>query len=323
MSYHPARPTTTVSAPGKIILFGEHAVVYGRPALAAPVTQVHADVEVTDGSRAGIWIHAPDINLHAELNSLPPDHAVGAAVRSVFAALGVSPFPSLEIRITSTIPVASGLGSGAAVSVALIRALLSFILHLSSFTHPPLSLEEINSLAYEIEKLHHGTPSGIDNTVVTYARPVYFVRGQPIEPFKVGAPFTLVIADTGISAPTKESVGDVRKLWEADKPKWEKVFDQIGEISEAARTAIERGKTDELGPLMDSNHALLQTLTVSSPELDHLTEIARKSGADGAKLSGGGRGGNMIALVEKYNAAHIAESLLSAGAKRTIITEIA
>ena len=307
---------TTASAPGKIILFGEHAVVYGRPALAVPVTQVHADVEVSDGSRAGIWIHAPDIALHAELNSLPPDHAVGAAVRSVFAALGVSPFPSLEIRITSTIPVASGLGSGAAVTVAILRAL-------SSMIHSPLSNGEINSLAYEIEKLHHGTPSGIDNTVVTYARPVYFVRGQPIEPFKVGAPFTLVIADTGISAPTKESVGDVRKLWEADKPKWEKVFDQIGEISEAARTAIERGKTDELGPLMDSNHALLQTLTVSSPELDHLTEIARKSGADGAKLSGGGRGGNLIALVEKYNAAHIAESLLSAGAKRTIVTEIA
>jgi len=307
---------TTASAPGKIILFGEHAVVYGRPALAVPVTQVHADVEVSDGSRAGIWIHAPDIALHAELNSLPPDHAVGAAVRSVFAALGVSPFPSLEIRITSTIPVASGLGSGAAVTVAILRAL-------SSMIHSPLSNGEINSLAYEIEKLHHGTPSGIDNTVVAYARPVYFVRGQPIEPFKVGAPFTLVIADTGISAPTKESVGDVRKLWEADKPKWEKVFDQIGEISEAARTAIERGKTDELGPLMDSNHALLQTLTVSSPELDHLTEIARKSGADGAKLSGGGRGGNLIALVEKYNAAHIAESLLSAGAKRTIITEIA
>ena len=148
----------TASAPGKIILFGEHAVVYGRPALAVPVTQVHADVEVADSPRAGIWIHAPDIALHAELASLPPDHALGAAVRSVFSALGISPFPPLEIRITSTIPVASGLGSGAAVSVALIRALSSFItstslsasLHLSSFTHPPLSLEEINSLAYGI-----------------------------------------------------------------------------------------------------------------------------------------------------------------------------
>ena len=314
---------TKASAPGKIILFGEHAVVYGRPALAVPVTQVHADVEVTDSPRAGIWIHAPDIALHAELNSLPSDHPIASVIHNLFFSLGISPFPPLEIKITSTIPVASGLGSGAAVTVALIRALSSFIFHLSSFAHPPLSLEEINSLAYEIEKLHHGTPSGIDNTVVTYAKPVYFVRGQPIETFKVGAPFTLVIADTGIPAPTKESVGDVRKLWEADKPKWEKIFDEIGEISETARTAIERGKTKELGGLMDSNHALLQTLTVSSPELDHLTEIARKSGASGAKLSGGGRGGNLIALVEPDKAARVAEALLSAGAKRTIVTEIA
>ena len=321
----------TASAPGKIILFGEHAVVYGRPALAVPVTQVHADVEVADSPRAGIWIHAPDIALHAELASLPPDHAVGAAIRSVFSALGVSPFPSLEIKITSTIPIASGLGSGAAVTVALLRTLSSFItstslsasLHLSSFTHPPLSLEEINSLAYDIEKLHHGTPSGIDNTVVAYARPVYFVRGQPIETFKVGAPFTLVIADTGIPAPTKESVGDVRKLWEADKPKWEKVFDEIGGIAQNAKERIENGEWRSLGTLMDANHFLLQQLTVSSPELDRLVEAARTSRAGGAKLSGGGRGGNLIALVEKDNAAHIAESLLSAGAKRTIITEIA
>ena len=318
MSYHPARPTTTASAPGKIILFGEHAVVYGRPALAVPVTQVHADVEVTDSPRAGIWIHAPDIALHAELASLPPDHAVGAAIRSVFSALGVSPFPPFEIRITSSIPVASGLGSGAAVSVALIRAL-------SSFFSQSVSLpdEQINHLTYEIEKLHHGTPSGIDNTVVTYARPVYFVRGQPIETFKVGAPFTIVIADTGISAPTKESVGDVRKLWEADKVKWEKVFDEIGGIAQNAKERIENGEWRSLGTLMDANHFLLQQLTVSSPELDRLVEAARTSRAGGAKLSGGGRGGNLIALVEKDNAARVAESLLSAGAKRTIITEIA
>ncbi len=304
----------TASAPGKIILFGEHAVVYGRPALAVPVTQVHADVEVVDSPRAGIWIHAPDISLHAELNSLPSDHPVAAATRLFFSRLGISP-PPLEINISSTIPVASGLGSGAAVTVALIRALSSFLFHLSS-------LEEINSLAYEIETLHHGTPSGIDNTVVTYAKPVYFIKGRPIEAFKVGVPFTLVIADTGISAPTKESVGDVRKLWEADKTKWEKVFDEVGKIANSARDAIEKGKTKELGGLMDANHALLQEMTISSPELDRLVESARRSGASGAKLSGGGRGGNMIALVEKEKAAQVAESLMSAGAKRTIITEI-
>ena len=305
----------TASAPGKIILFGEHAVVYGRPALAVPVTQIHADVTVTDSPRPGIWIHAPDISLHAELASLPADHPIGAAISSVLARAAFSSLPPIEIKISSSIPVASGLGSGAAVTVALIRSL-------SSFFFLGFSDEHINQLAYEIEKLHHGTPSGIDNTVVTYAQPVYFQRGQPVEIFRVGTPFTLLIADTGIPAPTKESVGDVRKLWEADKARWEKVFDEIGAIAERARDAIERGEPQELGRLMDANQALLQELTVSSTELDRLVAVARRAGAGGAKLSGGGRGGNLIALVETGQAEQVAESLLSAGAKRTIITEV-
>jgi mevalonate kinase len=303
------------SAPGKIILFGEHAVVYGRPALAVPVTQVHADVEIVPSQDGRVWIDAPGVSLRSTLESLPSDHPIASIIHNLFFGLGISPFPPLEIRITSSIPVASGLGSGAAVTVAILRALSAYLEH-------PLSDEQVNQFAYEIEKLHHGIPSGIDNTVVTYAQPVYFVRGQPIQTFRVGAPFTLVVADTGKPAPTKESVSDVRKLWEADKPGWEKVFDEIGAIADQARDAIESGKTKELGRLMDSNHALLQRLTVSSTELDHLTEIARKSGANGAKLSGGGRGGNLIALVDKEKAPRVAKSLLDAGAKRTIITEI-
>jgi len=114
---------TSASAPGKIILFGEHAVVYGRPALAVPVTQVHADVEITDADSAGIWIQAPDINLHAELNTLSSDHPIAAVIHNLFFLSRVAPFPKLLINISSTIPVASGLGSGAAVTVALTRAL--------------------------------------------------------------------------------------------------------------------------------------------------------------------------------------------------------
>jgi len=303
----------TDSAPGKIILFGEHAVVYGRPALAIPVTQVHADVEVLDSSRAGIWIHAPDVNLHAELNTLPSDHPIASVIHNFLFLFRVSPFPNLEIKISSIIPVASGLGSGAAVTVALTRAL-------SSFLSRPMPDEEVNAFAHEIEKLHHGTPSGIDNTVVTYAMPVYFIKGQPIEMFKVGAPFTIVIGDTGISAPTKESVSDVRKLWEADKPKWESVFDRVGKIAEEARKNIENGKWELLGELMDQNHALLQEMTVSSPELDRLVSAARRAGALGAKLSGGGRGGNMIALVESEQAEEVASALMAGGAKRTLTT---
>jgi mevalonate kinase len=306
---------TTSSTPGKIILFGEHAVVYGRPALAVPVTQVHANVDVSDSSRAGIWIDAPDVHLHAELNTLPSDHPIASMIHNFLFLSRVSPFPNLEIRITSTIPVASGLGSGAAVTVALTRALAAHLNH-------SMTDEEVNAFAYEIEKLHHGTPSGIDNTVVTYARPVYFVKGQPMEIFKVGQPFTIVIADTGISAPTKESVGEVRKLWEADKTEWESVFDKIGEIVKQARQAMESGKWEKLGDLMNKNHGLLQELTVSSPELEQLIEAARNAGALGAKLSGGGRGGNMIALVQPEIAEAVSSSLKEAGAKNTIITQV-
>ena len=337
---------TFASAPGKIILFGEHAVVYGRPALAIPVTQVHADVEVLDSTRAGIWIDAPDVNLHVELNTLPSDHPIASVIHNFLflwqnfpsfvgrlrsapkgEVRGEGRFPNLDIKITSTIPVASGLGSGAAVTVALTRALSS---HLN---HPMTDdAEAVNAFAYEIEKLHHGTPSGIDNTVVTYARPVYFVKhlpspsrrgaGSEVETFKVGSPFTIVIGDTGISAPTKESVGDVRKLWKADKARWEIIFDKVGEIAKQARGSIESGKWEMLGELMNENHSLLQQMTVSSPELDSLVSAARNTGALGAKLSGSGRGGNMIALVGHEKAEEVASALMIAGAKRTLTTTV-
>jgi mevalonate kinase len=337
---------TTSSAPGKIILFGEHAVVYGRPALAVPVTQVHAAVEILDSSRAGIWIDAPDVNLHAELNTLPSDHPIAAVIHNFLflsrqspsplgttapeagrrggGARGEGRFPDLQINITSTIPVASGLGSGAAVTVALTRALS---MHLDF----PMTDEQVNGFAYEIEKLHHGTPSGIDNTVITYAKPVYFIKGQGMEIFNVGVPFTIVIGDTGVSAPTKESVGDVRKLWEGDQAKWNSVFDKVGDIVAKARGEIESGKParsgtveewKSLGAWMNENHRLLQEMTVSSPELDSLVSAALNAGALGAKMSGGGRGGNMIALVIPEHAESVSNALKDAGARSTIITQI-
>lgn len=303
------------SAPGKIILFGEHAVVYNRPALAVPVNQVQVDVDVSASSQPGIWIHAPIIGLQAELSALPTDHPIGSVILRVCQLCEIFPHSSVSLTITSTIPVASGLGSGAAVSVAVIRAL-------STFMDRPLSNEQINSLVYESEKLHHGTPSGIDNTVITYNMPVFYLKGKPIETFKVGKPFTIVIGDTGIPAPTKDSVGDVRRLWQRDTNRMESIFNEIAQISTMARHFIESGRPELLGELMDHNHEFLQQMTVSSPELDILVLAARKAGALGAKLSGGGRGGNMIALVDSASAEFVAGALLSAGAKRTIITQI-
>jgi mevalonate kinase len=309
-------PAFTATAPGKIILFGEHAVVYGRPAIAAPVNQVQARAVVSAAPRrpAGdVLIQAPDIGLESFLADLPDENPLACAVNGVFAALGLSRPPACTIRTTSTIPVAAGMGSGAAVSVAIIRAL-------SAFLGATLPDESVSDLAYEVEKLHHGTPSGIDNTVITYGMPVYFVRGQPIETLRLHQPFTLVIGDSGVASPTAITVGDVRRAWQANPTHYEAIFDQVGETVKAACTAIETGRLDKLGILMDKNHDMLRRIGVSSPELEQLVQAARDAGSLGAKLSGGGRGGNMIALVTENSAPAVARALLSNGAVSTITT---
>lgn len=309
-------PAITASAPGKIILFGEHAVVYGRPAIAVPVNQVRARAIVTanPGSAPGtVRIQAPDVGLEAELASLGQDHPLGVAARLVLSELGVTRPPACTLRITSSIPLSAGMGSGAAVSVALIRAL-------SAFLGQALPPERVSALAYEVEKLHHGTPSGIDNTVITYALPVYFTRGQPVEMLRLPRPFMVVIGDTGIASPTAIAVGDLRRAWQTEPARYEPLFDAVGRIVQAGRTAIEAGQPQALGALMNENHALLRQMGVSCTELDRLVEAARAAGASGAKLSGAGRGGNMIALAQPENAQAVAQALEQAGARRALIT---
>ncbi len=311
-------PAFSASAPGKIILFGEHAVVYGRPAIAVPVTQVNARAMVMPDPRGEpgvVTIQAPDVGLASTLAELPGNHPLSAAITGVAKALGVTRIPACTLRITSTIPVAAGLGSGAAVSVAIIRAL-------GAYLGRPLPDERVSELAYEVEKLHHGTPSGIDNTVVTYARPVYFVRGRPVEIFDIARPFTILIGDTGIASPTARAVSDVRKAWKTRVDHYEALFDSAGAIAESARQAIQSGETERLGPLMDANQDVLHKMGVSHPELDRLVAAARRAGALGAKLSGGGRGGNMIALVNAERAGRVAAALREAGAARTLVTEV-
>jgi mevalonate kinase len=151
---------------------------------------------------------------------------------------------------------------------------------------------------------------------------VYFVKDQPIQPFTIARPFTLLVADTGRSSPTHITVGDVRKLFEAEPDRIGAIFTHIGSLVDIARWAIESGTIGVLGPLMDTNHALLRDLTVSSDELERLCHAARQAGAWGAKLSGGGRGGNMIALADPAQAEPIAEALRQAGAVNVITTVV-
>ncbi len=310
-------PAISASAPAKGILFGEHAVVYGYPAIAVPVHQVSARAVVTPwikGASGKIHIDAPQVGVDADLERLSQNDPLGAAVRGALNALGIQQPPAFKLRITSTIPLAAGLGSGAAVSVAIVRAV-------SAFLGSPSSDEQVSALAFEVEKLHHGTPSGIDNTVVTYGEPVYFVKDEAIQTFQVNKPFTLLIADTGIPSPTRIAVGDVRAGFQQEPERYKKIFEDIGDIAEKARKTIETGSNEALGELMDQNHSLLEKLGVSSPELDKLVSAAKQAGAKGAKLSGAGRGGNMIALAEEKQA-EVKVALLAAGAKGVIQTVV-
>ena len=311
-------PAFTASASGKIILFGEHAVVYGQPAIAVPVEKVRVRAVVSADPRANpgsMFIEAPGIGLQAWLHDLPREHPLACLVQLLLAESSISRLPACRLHLSSTIPVAAGLGSGAAVSVAVLRALSAFLGH-------PLENSRVNALAYEVEKLHHGTPSGIDNTVITYAQPVYFIRNQPIQTFQVSHPFTIVIGDTGIASPTSIAVSELRYRWQADPLQYNQLFEAVGALVQQARHLIETGKSHALGSLMDQNHLHLQHMGVSSPELDTLVHAARSAGALGAKLSGGGRGGNMIALVEPVQAQVVERALVAAGAVRAITTRV-
>jgi len=310
-------PAFTATAPGKIILFGEHAVVYGRPAIAAPVSQVQARAVVRAEPRAApgeVRIEAPDIDLNTRLDELTDDHPLAATVYGVYSVLGIQQPPACTVRITSTIPVASGLGSGTAVSVAVIRALTAFL-------GQTMTQEQVSDLAYQIEVIYHGIPSGIDNTVVTFERPVYYIKGEEIQILRLPVPFTILIGDTGVPSSTTVAVGDVRRAWQADRRHYETIFDAIGNIVNTARAAIENGEIETLAPLMDENHAYLRQLGVSSSQLDRMVVAAREAGALGAKLSGGGRGGNMIALAAQQDVENVALALQQNGAHRVIVTE--
>lgn len=308
---------TIATAPGKAILLGEHAVVYGRPAIAVPLAEIEARAEfIPAAAGQGVLIQAEDLGRRYRLSGAAEDDGLAAAIRLTLATLEFRTEPDVTVRISSTVPMARGLGSGTAVSTAIIRGLAEHLGH-------PLPPAALSNLVYEIEKIHHGTPSGIDNTVIAFAQPVYFVRGQPLQRLAVGAPLTLVIGDSGVASPTRAAVGDLRRRWQADPERYEGYFDEVGVIVEQARRALEAGNVPALGQLMVENQEILKTLDLSSPELDRLIEAARRAGALGAKLSGAGRGGNMIALVRDGEAAAVVEALREAGAVNTLVTTVA
>lgn len=307
------------SSSGKIILCGEHAVVYGRPAIAIPLTDVRARVSIAPvAPGSGIRFEAPDLGRRWLIASAPHD-PLSELTLTVLRQFGVQRMPDIEITITSDIPIASGMGSGAAIATAIVRALaLAF--------GRDLSAAEVSALVYESERRFHGTPSGIDNTVIAYERAIWFQRrSEPphqIEPLSIAAPFVLLIGDTGVRSATRLPVGEVRRRWERNPSRYEALFDAVAEVVHQVRRALAEGDRAALGPLLDRNQALLEEIGVSSPELERLIAAARSAGARGAKLSGGGWGGVMIALVETETAQQVREALQAAGATHVLETVV-
>ena len=218
-----------------------------------------------------------------------------------------------QIDLGGDLVCASGIGASAASCVAIARAL-------SEEYSLELDDNQVNETAYIGEMGYHGTPSGLDNTASTFGGLIWFTRdlsgGPPnFETLKLGKSGSLVIASTGLTASTKVVVGDVAKKKEADPAWFDSISEQYVQLVNEAREALIDLNFEKVGELMNKNHALLQELTVSCKELDHLVNVARENGALGAKMTGTGRGGNMIALApDDATAGKIAEALKKGGA---------
>jgi mevalonate kinase len=275
---------------GKVILFGEHFVVHGVPGIVSAIDST-TDAEV---KKAVKGLNVRDERKTAKGYSDEKRLQQIESIERMLKAMDLDPKTPLDIWIGGTLPGFSGLGASAASSVAIARA-INEELNLN------LMDEKINSIAYEAEKAYAGNPSGIDNTAATYGGLMWFKKnpagGQDIvEKLHMKKPVEIVIGSTGKVANTKAIVEGVADRKKKDPAKYDPLFKQAESIAVAGRKALEEGDLKKVGSLMNENHRILQEIGVSSRELDLLVDIARKQGAFGAKLTGGGGGGCMVAL---------------------------
>jgi mevalonate kinase len=275
---------------GKVILFGEHFVVHGVPGIVSAIdSTTDADVKIAQNG-----INVRDERKTAKGYSEEKRLQQLESIERMLKAMGVDPKIALDVWVGGTLPGFSGLGASAASSVAIARAIAQEL-------HLRITDEKINLVAYEAEKAYAGNPSGIDNTAATYGGLMWFKKnmggGQDIvEHLSLEAPVEIVIGSTGKVANTKAMVEGVAERKSKYPQKYNPIFERVEELAYEGRAALEFYNLKKVGELMNENHRLLQEIEVSSKELDLLVEVARKQGAFGAKLTGGGGGGCMTAL---------------------------
>jgi len=271
---------------GKVILLGEHAVVHGYPAIAAGIDRgVHADAR--EGVRDVLRIAPWNLELEPDASSEEPLQRAFAAILGPYGAR-----PPLEVDARAELPAGAGLGCSAAIGVAVIDAI-------DDALGRSRSRRELGDAALSWEKVFHGNPSGIDNTMSALGGVALFRRGEELEPLRANKPLHLVIAHSGESASTKEMVASVRRQLAQEAERVTRTFEGIETLVRNAKLAIEAGDLIAFGQLVDLNHTLLSSLMLCTTKLDSMCQAARSAGALGAKMTGGGGGGCMFALAPK------------------------
>jgi len=274
---------------GKAILFNEHFVVYGIPSIVSAIGQyTKARIEPASTPNYHLQDLRPATPRYKEDKKDQQTDSLNRMIQKMGIDLSKQ---GVNIVLEGNLYAASGIGASAASCVAVARAF-------SEYYTMNLSDDQINDIAFEGEKGYHGTPSGVDNTASTYGGLIWFQKGEPnvIEKIALSNPVEIVIGNTGKVANTQAAVAGVKERKEKNPKKYDEIFSRAENITYLAKRALEEGDYKGVGKLMNENHKLLQQIEVSSRELDFLVQVAVKCGAVGAKLTGGGLGGNIIAL---------------------------
>ena len=299
--------TVRAAAPGKVLLLGEHAVVYGHPALAAAL-QRGVRIEVTTAPETTIEVASPErVRPPAELLQAASEMAARVGAKGCFRAV-----------IETELPLGAGLGSSAAVGVAFARAF-------SQLAARECPDDRAAELALGFERHFHGAPSGVDPAIAARGGVLLFRRGEPpqIERVRTRSPVFLCIALTGIVRGTKSTVMPLSER-RAERPAlYDPMLAFLGDLARGGAAALEKGDLVDLGVRFDAAHGVLCALGVSCPELDDLVRLLRSASALGAKLTGAGGGGAAIGLARDREHAQELSSAVIASGLQSFVAEIA